>query len=379
MSPLPACLPKVILSLTIYCVFACKGLYAQAAWGTADGYATSPVVKVHVPELEENGTGLLIGEEGGQVYLITAAHVVSSPDDEDEPLDADILVNVKVQEYDLEGVNKGAEGLIAARIAYFDPKLDLAVLRIDWSALPASQTGKPMQPVLSPMGFLTMAACTKGEMARLDGFSGGSQGSYDKIELMIQGLEYYGDARAFRMEAVNIEGGHSGAPVFNSTGEWLGLMLKRNGTGTACKVLKAATILAQLSEAKLPVNWLTKPMLTGSWTVIGIVEKGDNPTLISFPPTEPALVIDAHGKLSGLTSGSLCISNARLSFNQLPNGAHMMLPIYEGTSSHNLHRAVFEEGRSYALRQQMNPLQPTQLSQLKLICDQYEVWLYPAY
>lgn len=345
-------------------------------WAEPESYTCSPVVKVHIPAWEENGSGLLIGWQGQTAYILTAAHVVADPDEEDMPLPEEETLHVKVQEYNSEGT-RGSEGKLPATVRYFDPKLDLAVLSIDWSALPPGQSGAAMQPPVTAHGFLAVSECIKGEMATLRGFSGGSQTQQDHIELMIQGAIYYGDEKAFRMEAENVEGGHSGAPVFNSLGEWIGLMAKRNGTGTACKVIKAETILTILQTEGLPANGLRPPTLSGKWQLAGMVERGSG-TLLAFPPTLDALSIDAYGQLSGLSTGTACINNGKVSFTGLPDNALMLLPIRPPGASSNLHRAVLEEIRSYSLQKQYHPLFPDQLSTLKLLCDQYEIWLHPV-
>ena len=349
---------------------------AQFTYGEPEKYHSSAIVKVHVPAWEENGSGLLIGQEGSTAFVVTAAHVVADPDEDDSPLPPDVLVNVKVQEYNSEGREVGSEGTVTASVRYFDSRLDLAILAIDWSALPQSKNDAAMLPAATPLGLLSVEECIKGEMATLRGFSGGSQSRRDQIELMVQGAIYYGDEAAFRMEAENVEGGHSGAPVFNSLGEWIGLMVKRNGTGTACKVLKAATVLGVLQKEGISPNWLRQSVFHRSWQIAGMVERG-NSDLRVFPPTLGPLHIDAFGRLSGLSEGIICINNATISFNGLPNNALMLLPAHTPGASSNLHRAVLEENRQYRLEKLYHPLFPDQLSSIKLICDQYELWLHP--
>jgi len=352
------------------------GQISWAQWEQAEIYKTSAIVKVHVPNFETNGSGLLIGQTGNTCYVLTAAHVVADPDEPKIALDPTEKITVKIQEYDADGITLGSQGLVIAKIHFFDPKLDLAVLAFNWSDLPKSKTGRTMTAIKTNIGFTKISECNVNEMAKLKAFSGGSQSSFDQIELMIQGIKYYGDEKAFRMEAESVEGGHSGGAVFNSNNDWIGVMIKKNGEGTACKVLNLTTILTVLNSNNIAVNWLIPPVLATRWVPVGIV--GSDKQLKAFPPSSPILIIKNDGSLAGLTSGSICIKNKEIRFVNIPNGAVMLEPIHNGTDSFNPHLAVIEESKVYKMQSSENPVQQGTLTQLKLICDKYEFWLTPA-
>ena len=275
---------------------------------------TASITKVLVPSIDHNGTGLLISKQDAKGYVVTAAHVVSHPEDEKEALDKAIPIQLQIRsQYD-----DGAFGetlTATATLELFNAKLDLALLSFDWSNL--GNTAVEPKEVLA--GFDDVVACQVKEMTTLKGYAGGTRKEWSEVELMLQGTKYYDSDLAFRIEAEGVERGYSGSPVFNTQGEWMGLMLSINGSRTATKVLKLKAILAELKAFGHTPSLVKLSKFCGVWRISSYTS--GNSVHYFTPDVDTNLTIHTDGSISGVTTGSLCTNRNQINFSGIPDNA----------------------------------------------------------
>ena len=324
------------LTLTLL-LFICQFSHAQDIW-TID-----PIVKIHVPSLEENGSGLLIGWQDGMGYVLTAAHVVADPDEDDIALSKEIAVNAHIREILNGGAAAEKPTPVSVEVVLFNDKLDLAVVRFSTTSYALKHASAPE---MVNTDFEDLRECNINDMAKLRGYSGGAKEAYDEIGLMIQGTRYYDDERAFRMEAEAIDPGHSGSAVFSSTGNLIGVMLQKNGTGTAAKVRKLSLVTKTLTDGGIPQNLLERSPFIGTWQLTYYWETGGQPEY--FPPTgENKFVIAADGSMSGAMTGHVCVKRKHMTFNNMGPSKGLMREFMRG--GYGMPIMVIEEGHNYEM------------------------------
>jgi len=209
-----------IFVASFFCFFSQSILIAQDS-------VKQPIVKVIGTSIygqEDEGTGVVVGSIGTEIYIITAAHVIPQVD------------KIKVEFF--EG------GTIKGQVVQLNNSLDLAAIKckktndfnLKSSFAIAKSEEKPLQSVI---------------------VIGHPKGNYWDINFNtnIKAVEYDLDDRLFTLAPIGITPGNSGSPVLNQKYELLGLVQKADQVKAVC--IDLPTIMKACGAWKVPTNLLT--------------------------------------------------------------------------------------------------------------------------
>jgi formylglycine-generating enzyme required for sulfatase activity len=173
----------------------------------------------------ERGTGILVGEAGGQLYLITAGHVVDDV--------GDIQVRFRNQ-----------RRATATLLRDERPALDLAILTC---SVPAGMT-------LPQSYALAASPAVFRQEVGVIGHPPGAEWDVD-FRPTVKEATYQFDPRRFSITPEGIGPGHSGGPVLDAASyDLLGMILSLDGRQAVC--LQATTIEQVLRQRQVPRNLL---------------------------------------------------------------------------------------------------------------------------
>lgn len=352
---------------------------------SAQNDTISSIVKINIPDIEKNGSGLIIGHDSQKIYILTAAHVLANPDDDKEPLNETLKINALLF---LNSANNDKKlGRFECSTELFDAKLDLGVISIFKGTLFKDHPYLTAVLERTNHAFTQFSSNSIGSQITLKAFPGGSERSFSSTPLYITASHDYDDNSAFATDATRVTGGHSGGAIFNGNNEFMGMIIHIKGDQKSCKALKLNTILYRLQNSTIPTNLLKTGILVERWLPVGLAYPGE--ALKAFPPTSPLLQISSDGRLSGLCSGNIsiekndCFKRPIIKISGIPNGGVVLEPIHDGVSAYNLPLTVLDNSKEYQLKLTYAPSfsqnQTKQLLYLKLVTDTHEVWLTPAY
>lgn len=185
-----------------------------------------PVVEVisGLPGGEQLGAGFIIGKRGNDVYILTAAHVIVSPED--------IMVTL---------YNR----TIAPAKLVDTHELDVAVIKC---AIPKGFE-------LPTSYALAKEAPFHGERIRIIGHPINRRWDLnDQSEVRPANFDLDGDPRLFALTQEGIASGSSGGPVLNRENELMGIIVSRDGLGALA--VKATWIMNLLDSWGVPTDLL---------------------------------------------------------------------------------------------------------------------------
>ncbi|MDX2284375.1 MAG: SUMF1/EgtB/PvdO family nonheme iron enzyme [Bacteroidia bacterium] len=173
---------------------------------------------------EESGTAFLIGYQQGQLYLLTAAHVIARPD------------SISLQFF---GRQRSAARLLAS-----DPEIDLAVLSCpapegpgEWASFLAAGTPPKINSEVTIVGH-----------------PAGNEWDVNRAN-RVKEAEYGLIPGRFTLYPIGIGPGSSGSPVLNADHELYGMVVEADQVKTVC--LQGAVLLRACQTWRVPVNLLT--------------------------------------------------------------------------------------------------------------------------
>ena len=270
----------------------------------------NPTVKILLPDYEINGTGLIVGTNDKDVFIVTAAHTLSDRDKHNLPFSKKELIEVKV--FVDRSDNLFNEFTISkGELLHFNHKFDIAVLKISIKNLPQTPEGDAIDFSSVPIGLFGQSNCASGGLCVLNGFSGGSRQNQDQVELAILSDPV---PDHIQLEAEGVEGGHSGGPVFNHQKEWIGIMLQINAGGQSTKVISTEKVYQLLTAWNVPTNQIKNSEMVGTWQVI--MQMNERKNAVYFPPCDKnSFTILQDGTVKGLVNGTVCIQNNTLRFS----------------------------------------------------------------
>lgn len=187
----------------------------------------APVVKITALNefgQEDDGTGVLVGQNSNEVFILTAAHVIPLPDD------------IKVRFF--EGPN------VQAEIVKVNSSLDIAAIKCP-----------------KPAGFSLPAsfAIAKAQERSLQSVIvvGHPKGNNWDINFNtnVKETEYDLDDRLFTLAPIGIAPGNSGGPVLNQQHELLGLVQNVDQVKAVCVDME--TLLKAAKAWLVPTNLMT--------------------------------------------------------------------------------------------------------------------------
>ncbi len=327
------------------------------------------VIKILLPQANENGTGFFIGMDDKQAYVATALHVVKPEETGTSPeiiLIASEKVPASTATLPLE---------VPGVLKFQDPKSDLAVISVDLEKLRLeSSSGKPVRINPLSTGRDELGNCDLGQEARVIGYGGGSVSHADKVPVNIKAFHYYDNPRFFRTSGQDLEGGHSGAPVFGGSAEspeLLGMVLQLNDLATSAKILKTRRLKDALTG--IPVNLLKHGQCVGNWTPTMYVFLADMSTKPIFPNSVKDLQLLPDNSCKGMTQGTYCFSNEQIVFYGIGEyGVMLELPLPGGGLGPR--EEILGNEKPYAVEFTYNPLNPSQIMYMKLRERVYEIW-----
>lgn len=176
---------------------------------------------------EDIGAGMIIGQKGQEVFILTAWHVVH------ESSKSQVLIYREKEKHSAELIKK-------------HEKLDLAILRIKTQNKLDLQAFYPAEENLF-------------EREKLVTSVGHPAGGFWKINSLnkIQEKSLYEEERQFAITPQAIVGGCSGGPVFVENGAWLGMITETSMIEGKC--VKGIAIQKWIRENNIPSQYLYFP------------------------------------------------------------------------------------------------------------------------
>ena len=185
----------------------------------------SPVVWIQAGN--ETGAGILVGNRGSNMYVVTAYHlVVDAPDD------------LRVYFY------PGGTQQASASIVQVNSRFDLAVIQCD------EPTDYPM-----PNSYaLVSAPPSFRQEVTVVGHPSGDRWM-SNVSNRVNGLEYEGDDRFFTIGSQGLARGNSGGPVLDVQNRLLGMVQEVDFRKAVC--ISSGQIRRSLQSWAIPMNLLS--------------------------------------------------------------------------------------------------------------------------
>lgn len=176
---------------------------------------------------EDIGTGIIIGRQDQEIFILTALHVVL------ESTKKEVLIH------------KEKVPLLAELVLKNNP-LDLAILKIKTKSI---QNNKIFHPIYLKHFQNEMAVKSIGHPA----------GGFWKLNSLnkVQETELYEEERKFSITPQAIVGGCSGGPVFAKNGAWLGIITETSMVEGTC--VKANAIINWIRKNAIPHQFVYYP------------------------------------------------------------------------------------------------------------------------
>jgi len=178
-------------------------------------------------DLDESGTGLIVGESNSDYYILTAKHVI---------------VNSKLN-------------IIEAG------DLDLAIFSYPKSKISSTVNKRIV------IGRANLSDCYLGQDVQALGYMAGSK-SLDIVSSKIQSINPYGVSEFFLSGLGGFKSGFSGSPAFNNIGELIGIAIEIDPSGATVTFIKINEVL-RLFDGKYR-NFLVESNLIGTWRLAGV-------------------------------------------------------------------------------------------------------------
>lgn len=176
---------------------------------------------------EDIGAGIIIGQQGSDLYILTAYHVIA------ESTKAEVLLYRQKENHSVQ------------QVAHHED-LDLAVLKMSSTTVSHSQTYYPAEEVLFEREKAVLSI-------------GHPAGGFWKINSLnkIQETTLYEEERQCGITPQAIVGGCSGGPVFMENGAWLGMVTETSMIEGKC--VKGTAIQKWIRAKNIPSQYLYFP------------------------------------------------------------------------------------------------------------------------
>jgi len=210
----------------------------------------------------QNGTGSVVGADNKYIYILTALHCCIL-NEEVQISHEDVQLSVFLAINDGEQLKE-----FQAEIYVSNPKLDIAILRIDQfnsSDLSYLDIEIYFSHEFYNTSCVEMFAANEFEY---NGLRGGSIESLDYIKQSFISLNYNDQNEFFAVTCNNVAPGHSGALIRNMQYEIVGMLLQINETKSAAKILKISEILNFLENSNIPITYFKPGCYIGLWQPI---------------------------------------------------------------------------------------------------------------
>jgi len=259
------------------------------------------VVRIRTPDTG-SGTGFIIGKTDANLYILTAAHVVTN------------YVGEMVNVFFHQTVKMKHQALV---IVIFDD-LDLAVLKIEIDSI-----GDPVGANKLIHSRLKLHDCDINEDAIAIGYPGASL-DLNFIQTKILSSRYDSNRLFFKVGAASIVEGISGSPVFNSNREYIGTLIEVHNSGTAARVVQLNSIIQALDSKSIIHNLLKKNSIIHVWKLKSI--KKDN-IVYDLSGKNLSLKFTDNGDVRGVVNGHYCLKGlGQINFNTVGIPHSIALP-----------------------------------------------------